>query len=311
MAKAALAASRAVEVIRHLTAHPELSFTLTELSAALGVSPASMSAVLRSLSETGFLTRDRRRAYALGPALVAAGHAAHLRHPFIEAARPEMRRLAEFGTECVSTVPTGREHIILAIEGEPRGTSRETWVGQSVPLIPPYGQIFFAWADQRQIDDWINSSREAAEFREQLLSSLVTVRRLGITVGLHTPATEELTRMITMLAGGGAATQASRRQLAGQIAKQADSYLLREIVLDRIYNVANLVGPVFDAEGIVIFSLTIFGVGKVSGDRLLELRREMLDSCRRITHLIRGRWPGFAEDVSGALDAPETRSHIA
>ena len=99
-----------------MTVHPRMAFTLSELSTALSVSPASMSAVLLALSDSGYIARNaRHRTYTLGPALVAAGNGASERHPVIEAARPELFRLAAFGGECVGSAAVGDDLMILAI----------------------------------------------------------------------------------------------------------------------------------------------------------------------------------------------------
>ena len=67
-AEAVPAVVRAVEVIEHLQKASD-PLSLTELSRALGISPSSLSAILRTLASRGFIARDDATVrYRLGPA---------------------------------------------------------------------------------------------------------------------------------------------------------------------------------------------------------------------------------------------------
>src|SRR5207248_704067 len=67
-------AERVVAVLNFLTAHPDESFTLSELARRLGLNKATCHALLMTLTEAGYVLRHpTRMTYMLGPALVAAG----------------------------------------------------------------------------------------------------------------------------------------------------------------------------------------------------------------------------------------------
>jgi DNA-binding IclR family transcriptional regulator len=299
--KSAPAAMRAMSVISHMTVHPQLAFTLSELSAALQVSPASMSSILQALTDWGFVTRDRRhRTYTLGPAMVAAGHAASARHPVIEAARPELVRLAAFGTECLGSVAVGDDLLILAIEGTPSATSRVAWIGQRIPLLPPFGQVFFAWESEREVADWLAKlgPERAARHRDELLAALERVRSLGVGVGIHSAVADAVADLVSASANRTRIDDGVHAELARLIPEQTANYFVSAIRGDERYDIANLVAPVFGADGRVNFAMTLYGIEGISGTDLLDLRREMLDSGRAVTRAIGGRWPGFPEVVS-------------
>jgi DNA-binding IclR family transcriptional regulator len=95
--------ARGIAVIDFFTANPGRAFTLSEISVALGINLAWLSSVLRSLTDGGYLVRHpRHKTYELGTVLIASGHATTQRHPVVDLARPEMRRLAEeTGTGCI------------------------------------------------------------------------------------------------------------------------------------------------------------------------------------------------------------------
>ena len=285
-----------MSALNHLTAHPGVSFTLSELSAALNVNPASLSALLLALCDAGYLSRHpRRKTYTLGPAGVALGHAAALQYPAIEAAEPEMRELATLGSECVATVATAGEILFVAIEGHPGPKSREAWVGQRIPMVPPFGQVFVAWSAKAEIDRWLGTmgrGEQASLLRQRLIASLDRVRNDGYVVGLANDPVEEVIALIDELTV--VDRDEVRRRLWEAIPRQGLSYVAEGIQADEVYDVANLAVPVFDAEGSVALAMTLTGLSGVRGDRLREIGEIALGAARRVTRRVGGKWPSAA-----------------
>lgn len=295
--KPAPAASRAMAVINYMTVHPQMAFTLSELSAALRVSPASMSSILLALCEWGYVIRDRRhRTYALGPAVVAAGHAASQRHPVIEAARPELKRLSGFGSECIGSAAVADEILILAIEGRPSIQSRETWIGQRIPLIPPFGQVFLAWAPDADVHKWIGQlgSEGAARHGPALGEDLFRVRERGLAIGLRNGPVDAVIELINESAHHLDRDAEIHRALQRAIPDQTENYSLRDVDPTAQYDVANLAAPVFGPDGTVAFAMTLYGINDISGSDLLDLCSEMLQSGRTVTRAVGGRWASSA-----------------
>jgi len=280
-------------VLNYLTAHPGVSFTLSELSSALDVNAASLSALLLALTDAGYLSRHpRRKTYTLGPAGVALGHAAAQQYPAIDAAGPEMRELAKLGNECVGTVATAGEILFVAIEGHPGATSREAWVGQRIPMVPPFGQVFIAWSSRGEIDRWLGAMGHGDQeslLRQRLLASLERVREDGYVVGLVNDPVEEVIALIDELTV--VDRDDVRQRLWEAIPRQGPAYVAEGIQPDQVYDVANLAVPVFDAEGSVAFSMTLTGLSGVRGDRLVEIVEVALGAARRVTRRVGGKWP--------------------
>jgi DNA-binding IclR family transcriptional regulator len=156
MVRPALAATRAIDILNFFAAHPGGTFTLSELSASLDINLASALSVLQSLEDAGYLVRHpRRKTYELGPSLVALGDAALRSNRAVDLARVEMRTLAEeFNTEAIISVAVGDDLVILAVEGRPQLSSADVRVGQRMPLVPPLGQVFFAWSPPDEGSRW-------------------------------------------------------------------------------------------------------------------------------------------------------------
>jgi DNA-binding IclR family transcriptional regulator len=282
-----------MSALNYLTAHPGVPFTLSDLSSALDVNAASLSALLLALTDAGYVSRHaRRKTYTLGPAGVALGHAAALQHPAIDAAEAEMRELANLGNECVGTVATAGEILFVAIEGHPGAKSREAWVGQRIPMVPPFGQVFIAWSSRTEIDRWLGSmghGEQEALLRQRLLASLERVREDGYVVGLVNDPVEEVIALIDELTV--VDRDDVRQRLWEAIPRQGPAYVADGIQPDDLYDVANLAVPVFDAEGSVAFAMTLTGLSGVRGDRLREIIEVALGAARRVTRHIGGKWP--------------------
>jgi len=300
--KPAQSAARALAVINYLTVHPQMAFTLSELSSALNVSPASMSAVLLALSDSGYIVRHRRhRTFTLGPALVAAGHSASERHPVVEAARPELVRLATFGGECIGSVAVGDDIMILAIEGRASGKTRQAWIGQRIPLMPPFGQVFIAWAEDKDVEHWLHrlSPSSADKLWPELEPSLNEVRQRGLTIGLRNASVEAVIELVHQSANE--LDPRVYKELERIIPDQTINYALHQIEADTIYDVANLAAPVFGPDGTVVYAITLTDISGISGSDLERLCEEMRTSSRVVTKEIGGRVP---TSMQGAPLAP-------
>src|SRR5205823_488061 len=114
-------AERVVAVLNFLAAHPDESFTLSELARRLDLNKATCHALLMSLTEAGYVLRHpTRMTYMLGPALVAVGSAAQGQFQAVDFAREEMRALAEeTSLECIASTVVGDEIVILSRSGAP------------------------------------------------------------------------------------------------------------------------------------------------------------------------------------------------
>lgn len=289
--KAALAAQRSVDVLNHLTEHPRTAFTLSEISAALGVSPTSMSAVLLALTEAGYLIRHpRHKTYELGPALVAAGHSASIRHPIVELARDDMIELALLGTECVGAAVVGGDILVLALEGTPSPYGNELRSGQRLPLVAPYGQVFLTWTSGGPLRRWLGPLADDEEGRTEYERSFEIVRARGFSVGLRTPSVTSVRDAIS-LAGQRPRDKGAQAMMRESIPGQGHAYVLDEIDDGASYLIANISAPIFGADSSVVYALTIQGMDALTGAEVRRVGEQLVDTCRGITRRLGGRAP--------------------
>ena len=151
-------AERIVDVVEFLGSQPDRDFTLSELCRRLELSKATAHALLATLTERGWVVRHPRdKTYRLGPALTTIAGAAGARQlEVVDYARDEMQELAkDLNVQCVASAVLGDDIVLLAVAGSSRPLSIHVQAGQRIPLAPPLGTVFLAWAGPTRIDRWL------------------------------------------------------------------------------------------------------------------------------------------------------------
>lgn len=297
----AKSATRAVAVMTHLTANPRRSFTLSELAKELRVSLASLSPVLEALTESGYLIRHpRHKTYELGPALVAVGQAAAVRHPVVELARAEMADLVgQTGGECIGSAVLGDDILILAMEGRPSSLTRRIAIGQRIPLTPPLGQVFLAWSPAPVVERWMTRNFGAelsADTREHLMRALERVRRRGYAITLGTDQAAAFSRVLGEWANSPVSEELRRRVLDAMVAVADSDDVLNESQTGH-YDVVQVIAPVFGDDGQVVFALTLLGLEGVSGAEVMRTAQKVTSTAMHLSRRIGGRPPTFHDSA--------------
>ena len=140
--------ARVVAILDFLSHHPQERFGLSELTRRVGLSKPTCLGILSTLTESGYLIRDREdKTYRLGPSLISLGHAAQESMRVNPAARAELHTLsATFDTSAGLTAVVDDRITVLELVGPP-GRDPGVRVGQSYPFAPPVGLMFVLWDD--------------------------------------------------------------------------------------------------------------------------------------------------------------------
>jgi DNA-binding IclR family transcriptional regulator len=256
MARPALAAARAVDVINFLASRPTEAFTLSDIVRHVDINPASAHALLAVLSEAGYLERhSRHRTYRLGPALVAIGNAALAANPAVESATEEAETLArDLGLEVAVTVPAGATILFAARAGDHQPHGAPLHVGHGVPLAAPLGAVFVAWDDDAERERWLARAPRPLSGAERAHQRAVldAVRARGFSIGLDDDARRALGDSLV----GGSATRVN--ELVAELANT--EYQLTRLDSSRRYDVSMVAAPVFGIDGRVVAALTVTGL---------------------------------------------------
>jgi DNA-binding IclR family transcriptional regulator len=295
LTRPALAASRAIAILNFLASHPDESFTLTELSRGVDVNMASGLSVLQALTDAGYVHRHHsHKTYSLGPALVAVGFAALARYRVIDIAPDEMRQVAnELGVECIASVVVGEDIVIVATAGRPQREDADVRVGERVPMIPPVGPIFLAWADQARVDRWLDSLGDDADevVRQSSRRALEEVRTRGYSVGLESGARQESGRALVDLINA-PRDERLRGRARSLIAAMGHGYRGVDLEGTEPVLVSNLAAPVFGSDGEVVMGLTAQGFAEpMTGPEIAAVGRRLVASTRHLTRASGGHAP--------------------
>jgi DNA-binding IclR family transcriptional regulator len=282
---------RVVTVIDFLASRPGESFGLSELARALGMSKATAHGVCITLTESGWLLRhpvDKR--YTLGPALIAAGHAAGARQlDLVDHARPVMEELAaQLAAQVVASSTVGDEMVLLATAGRPGPMWLAFTIGQRVPLAPPLGTVFLAWAGPEAVEEWLDRLGPGAsqDDKDRLRSALGVIRHRGYALNLEAVANLKLSRALS-------GRDSRRRALAVAVEDLAhEEYLLQELEAGATYRLSQVSAPVFGSDGAVALALTVVGLPeKLTGEEIPRYGDALLEAARRVTRSIHGTAP--------------------
>jgi DNA-binding IclR family transcriptional regulator len=224
-----------------------------------------------------------RKAYRLGPALVALGRTAAESFPALDFARPAMDELSlEFGASCAALGVGEGKITVLDQVGDPRGAPTGFRVGVSFPLRPPLGAAVLAWADDDVRDSWL--ALVPADTRDYYRDALVATHDRGFAVEIWSTPVARV-RELVMLLGTDASTGSVLDRLADELAAH-EEFLAVEIDPDREYAVNVVNAPVFDHTGRVTIVLSLTGFGRplrglevlAAGARLVETTQKLSDA---------------------------------
>ncbi|HLF39913.1 MAG TPA: helix-turn-helix domain-containing protein [Acidimicrobiia bacterium] len=302
MARPSPAVGRVVAVLNFLAAHPDDGFTLSELARHVDLNKATAHSMLNALADAGYVLRHPTRLiYTLGPALVALGNAVAGSSPAVDFARDEMRALAgRFELECLATTAVADEMVIVARSGVPSRVATVdelVQVGRRLPLVPPLGTVFKAWAGDDEIERWLamTGGTVTPDELERSRAGLAAARRRGYVVGLEADPRAALGRALAQLADDERAARV--RDVVESLVDELghEDYILVDDRPDTTYFVNHVVAPVFGPDGAVVLALSLYGFrGRLSGRQIERYGTALREACDRVTRSIHGQAPGAA-----------------
>lgn len=293
MPRPALSATRAARVLSHLAVHPDGQWTIAELSRALDVNLSSLHAVLATLETEGFVRRDPvSRCYRLGPSAVALGVGALRSQHVIADAERELDALAtEIGLEGFVTAAGGDTIVVLARVGHHRPSSPGLRVAQRIPLVPPLGAVFGAWAPDAERAAWLERAAADESERRRRDETLSVVRSRGYAVGLEVPEREQFGAAVAATPGR-PVSDAARTVGRALDDLSRTEYQLGEIVDGATHRASVLSAPVFDRHGHVELALTLTGFdAPLSSDELRTLGARLRNAGIVLTRASGGTVP--------------------
>ena len=275
---------RVVAVIQLLGAEPHRAFTLAEIGRVLGISRATGHAILSTLTSHDWVVRDPETGgYAWGPAIAA------LARPAGSAARLFRTRLIELADAIDMQVllvrRDGTALVVVDVVGDSL-TGAPIRPGFTVPLVAPFGREFVAWGGESAQQAWLNRLGTASsKFRARMGKVLTDIRRRGFAVERLSPAWLRVHTALQALSGDGNVDVVTTR-LAATIADVTVVDFLDTELARGEHDIATVMTPVFDADGVVTMSVNAIPFGPLSGPAIGRLGGQLRDAAHDIEGLI-------------------------
>lgn len=299
MARPSPQTDRVVDLVDLLASRADEALTLSEISSSLRVNKATCHAMLATLTRAGWLLRHpTRKTYRLGPALAAVGRIAAADIPVLEFARPTLVDLShELGLVCLALAP-GDDHLTVLDEVGPAPVVRAFRIGEQVPVHPPFGAGFVAWAEPAMRDRWLDDAASSASGRAYCERALVAARGRGFAVELVTEPEARLRAMVANLGESLSGASAGRpdttrmRTLLEQLVSEPlgdEPFLPIAVVPDERYRVSTIGAPVFDADRQVVLVLVLVSSGTpMPGTRVEGIGRRLVGAAEALTTALGG-----------------------
>lgn len=301
MARPAPGAHRSIAVLQFLSRHPDERYTLSEVARQCGLNKATAHALLSTLSDHGVLLRhpDEKR-YSLGPTLVSLGHAAQRGYRAEDFAPGTLDALARAtGLAASATRLEGNQLVTFAVARSADNRHRPSPI--RLPLAPPVGGAFVAWAGAGPIESWLARARSEAAVRVGL-SIVAALQRDGFLVARATPAWAGLAEAAGAVPDSAAvsgqqrddvvrALQARDRVRRALADLAAEEPVVTAIETHATYAVDHVTAPVFDASGHVSLAVDLSDVkgGTRAGSEVRELVAAVVDAADWLTSAVCGR----------------------
>lgn len=284
MVRPALSASRGLDIIDFLAWFPGRGFTLSEIVKGTGINLASCHAVLAALAERGYVARDPgAKTWRLGPALFAMGQVALASQPLLAATRAAALKLRdETGLATLASTVIGEEIVGVLACDLPDGRNAGLHVGERMPLVPPVGASFLAWAQEEAVEAWLDRAapESDAAIRAYWREGLARIRERSYQVELHAPGGAQMAARMEEMAAGRGATR-----YKGELLKLVQSLgrhpmQPEAIEPEGVYDVILIAAPIFDTEGACVYNLCLGGFdAALSGAQVQALGEKLVGAC--------------------------------
>src|SRR5690606_29508551 len=191
MARSAPGADRTVAVLDLLASHPHDRFTLSEVARRCRLNKATAHALLSTLVRHGVLLRHpEEKRYSLGPRLVDVGEAARRGYSVLDFLPATVQRLAT-ATRAPARAPRVMGSYLVAVACAGGEAGQDGALQPRLPLVPPVGALFMAWADAPTVEAWL-ARATAGESTRRAIDALPVIRRLRVAI---MPASPEWVRL--------------------------------------------------------------------------------------------------------------------
>lgn len=282
--------ARVLDVLELLALEGEWRFT--DIVRELDLTQATAHAILGTLGERGWVTRDpSAKTFVLGAAATAFADVVIGTKPLLHQARAAaLGLLEETGYASSVILRTGDSLEITVFETRRPSGLRTEARGATFPFAAPFGGGFAAWESEPARAAWVGRSVAGdGDLGDRLLTMLDRSRDRGYDLDWSSPALARLAQIAGSLRDD--ESPGIKRVIADLLAEIAVAHLADEDgSSDRA--VTTLAAPVFGADGQVVLNLCVHPGRSLTSRQLETLGRLVARTALSISQGRPGDRPG-------------------
>lgn len=265
--------------------------TLTELTAATGMSRATAHAVLGTLVERGWVHRDESsKTYTVGAALALLGRELVAARPADRLARETVAKLAaDTGHAAVVVERVGDAVVVTEVVAAP-GLSTSIAVGSRVPFAPPFGPAFVAWEAQEEQEAWLARAEEVnPALAQRLREVLPVIARRGYSLERFDSSSAAVLQALALLQDD--VLGEAVREVLGRVLATLTRVDFLPGELRGTHAVSSIASPVLDRSGRVVLNLALQPRGHFAAPVLRSLGESVAAAADAVTTSLGGSRP--------------------
>ena len=276
---------RVLDVVELLARSGNKQLRFSDIARELDLTQATAHAILKTLCDRGWASRDpRAKTFSMGPALAVVAARTDTARPLAHAARVAALRLSTDVGFAGSVIERfGDSLVITAFEGddatEPAGIP-----GERIPYAPPFGVAFAAWDTVEERRAWIRRSAGTNADRVQRLEQvLARTRERGFDVDWTTPALAQAAQLVGTLDSDEMPTQV--RQIMDQLLAEFATigFLSDDNPGRRKRPVATIAAPVFDQRRQVALIIAVHPLRPLTARQIRFIGTRLTEETAAIT----------------------------
>ncbi|WP_292988887.1 helix-turn-helix domain-containing protein [Mycobacterium sp.] len=277
---------RVLDVVELLAGSTEARLRFSDVVRELGLTQATAHAILATLCDRGWVSRDPvDKTYSLGPALAVVAARVETARPTAHAARTAALTLADEFGYASSVVERVADSLVIT-SFEDAGQRSIGAPGEQIRYAPPFGVAFAAWDTAEEQRAWIERSATTNPVvAGRLEEVLARTRQRGFDVDCTTPALTQAARVMGTLPSDGLPDHV--REITDQLLTEFTTigFLSDDDSARHERPVATIAAPVFDHRGRVPMIVAVHPLQTLSRRRIDDVGRRVA----QVTAAIGGR----------------------
>ncbi len=276
--------ARVLDVVELLSLPENRQMRFSDVVRELELSQATTHAILKTLTDRGWVSRDPlAKTFSLGPAVSLIAARLDTARPVAHLARDAARRLATAVDMPTSVIERAGDDLVITAFEQPKGGAISASPNERIPYTAPFGVAFAAWDTRDAQRAWMQrAAADDAALTRQLSDVLAQTRERGYDVDWMTPALAQAAHAIESLSEH--ALPVNMRSIIDQLRLEFTSAALTtEMGARGTRPVATISAPVLDRAGHVQLVLGVHPVRPMTFRQVEAAARPLLQEAQMVS----------------------------